>query len=133
MYALRRIVGPASFTSSAGTVTDSEPMNSHATRPIAGRRPAIPCGANGTRFSAEACGRRSALRTRRGSVFRIIVTTWTAPPARTPAMLTKVRVHSRPCATRNATRGSLAAGTKTTRYPTNPVTNAALLMIAEIQ
>jgi hypothetical protein len=92
-----------------------------------------PFGANGVRFEGCAAKSMATERTTSGTSFSAVETRATRPPACTPTTFTAVSVTSRACAPRNDPQGVARRGTKTWRYPTNAVANAALLTTEEIQ
>ena len=115
MYTERRIVLPAPRISSAGTVTDSMPMNSHDTSDTAGSSDPQPFGANGSRCASDIDGSSAKLSSSSGSSLHTTVTTWIAPPKRTPTRFVSVSPHSSAWLTKNATVGSSAGAHSTAR------------------
>ena len=113
----RGIVRSGSLTSSAGTVADSRPMKAQRVRSAAALMPqSKPLeSVNGSKLRAVHEEQADHADHEQRDELEIVVTTWTMPAARTPTMLTSVRIQMSAMATSTATQFVATSPQKTAR------------------
>src|SRR5437773_1877184 len=88
------MVRAGSVTLPAGIVADSSPRNAHRvsdTVAVAAEKAPLPLGLNGMKWEGSKRTHPQRASATSGRIFRMVVATCTAPPARIPAAFTAVR------------------------------------------